>query len=133
MRLIWIVVASGLLWCGSTSAWACSSCGSGGDDPLILYPNEKLKFYTSATDESGLRNIRGDGVVSPSYGIIRRQKLLFAAGYLATFNSFFTLNIPYTINHSATRQRQGLSDIAVAWRYTFLPSSLATPYRRRRS
>ena len=37
----------------STKALACASCGSGGDDPLILYPWEDFKIYAGFARSEG--------------------------------------------------------------------------------
>lgn len=110
------------------AANACSSCGSGGDDPLILYPNEDYKLLVSASDESGLRNIRHDGKESRSFSVIRRQRYVAGFGLLTTRYSFATVVVPFVVNHDQTRTKEGFGDPSLGFRYTFLTQSFDAPW-----
>lgn len=110
------------------AAIACSSCGSGGDDPLILYPNEDYKLLVSASDESGLRNVAHNGKETLSFGVIRRQRYLAGFGFLTSRYSFVTLVVPYVVNHDQTRTKQGVGDPSLGFRYTFLTQSFENPW-----
>ncbi len=109
-------------------AYACASCGSGGDDPLILYPNERIKTYTGFASSQIIANINTDGSVASAGGVNAKQSLLFAFGYGFTPRSFATLTVPYLRNIGDEQTRTSPGDPSLAGRYTVVMQSLVAPW-----
>lgn len=112
----------------SPTVLACASCGSGGGDPLILYPNEPYKSYFGLTyqnltdDVDQNRNLHR--VIAPDKKIVAT----LAGGLLLTSNSFVTLTTSYQSNYQGTRSVSGFGDPSLMGRLTVLPQSFERPY-----
>lgn len=125
--LLLALAAHGLL-VRPSAAQACASCGSGGDDPMILYPNEKQKFYFGLGRTSGFRNVDGDGTVSTAGGPTVKETATFSYGYGFSPRSFATLTIPFARNELEGDSRTSMGDPSVATRYTVVMQSIAEPW-----
>lgn len=110
-------------------AWACASCGSGGDDPLILYPNELTKAYLGFTRTSGFRNVDKDGELSAAGGPEAKDALVIAAGRTLTPRAFVTATLPVLRNVKDGASKSAAGDPSVGGRYAFVLQSLAQPWR----
>lgn len=98
-------------------AWACASCGSGGKNPLILYPNERLKFYLGISQSSGSRNFDRSGDMSRSSGRDIGRSSLLAAALRVSRSTFLTSSVPYMSNIKGSRSQSSHGDplFAVHW------------------
>src|SRR5690606_23275964 len=120
-RALLTLGALGALSAGfSTAAHACSSCGSGGADPLILYPNERWKIYTAFTRQGDFHNVSPKGKVTTNYGPTEKKSLTLSGGMLLTSRSFVTLTIPIAQNSRAGSTKTGVSDASLFARYTVI-------------
>jgi hypothetical protein len=118
-----------ILWVfQAQSAWACASCGSGGEDPLILYPNEKFKIYQGISSSWNFRNIDADGVESSAGALQRKDVLSLFAGIGFGTRSFVSFGLPILQNSSSESTVTGMGDLGVSGRYSLLMQSLAEPW-----
>lgn len=107
---------------------ACASCGSGGDDPLILYPNESIKVYAGATRSFDFENINPDGSKATAGGPELKDALRFAVGKSLGLRSFATLTLSEIINRRDGRIKQGFSDPSLSGRYTIILATMTEPW-----
>ncbi|MEN9835447.1 MAG: hypothetical protein RL011_1640 [Pseudomonadota bacterium] len=122
------LVASALLWLTPMpAALGCASCGSGGDDPLILYPNERDKTFLALGRTTGFRNINGSGGLATAGGPLEREALTFAYGHSFSLRSFATVTVPTFRNVGAQDSVSGVGDPLIATRYTLLMPDLTEP------
>jgi hypothetical protein len=110
-------------------AFACASCGSGGDEPLVLYPNEKTKSYLGYSQGSGFRNVNADGKIVASGGPERKEIITTSIGHSLSPRSFVTFGIPYVSNSRGSRRRSGAGDPLWSVRYTLVLPLLSQPLR----
>lgn len=113
---------------GAGRARACASCGSGGDDPLILYPNESLKFYLGLSQLSDFHNVDPDGSLSTAGGPSSKETLTLSGGYAISPRAFVTLTAPYIRNSLDGDSRSAFGDPSLAGRYSVVMQSLAQPW-----
>lgn len=108
---------------------ACASCGSGGDSPLILYPNERVKAYVGYNRQTHLETVYPDGSVSQDAGPDRKDVLTasFGASFLTDF--FATLTQPEVTNYRAGSHRTGPGDTTLEGRWTAVPASMLSPLK----
>lgn len=105
----------------------CASCGSGGDSPLILYPNERAKAYIGETHQQGFRTVTSTGAVGSDMGPQARDTLTFAGGATFLTDGFATVTVPYVTNARDGRSVSGTGDPLVSTSWTVLPASMLTP------
>jgi hypothetical protein len=115
------------IYFSASIAIGCASCGSGGDDPLILYPNERLKFYAGVSQISHFKNVDPDGSLSTAGGPTSKQSLTTAGGFGFNPRSFMTLTIPFLQNSRGGNYRTSAGDPSVAGRYTIVMQSIDEP------
>jgi hypothetical protein len=108
-------------------AIACASCGSGGDSPLVLYPNEAYKVYVGQAFQADLRSLTPDGGEAVDLGPRRRDITTVAAGASFLTDWFATLTAPYVTNARDGRTRSGLGDVLASVTWTVAPASLLAP------
>lgn len=113
---------------GNPAAKACSSCGSGGEDPLILFPNENRKIYLGLTSENGFRDITYDGEQRTAQGILQKQTLLLAYGQRLTPKLVSVLSVPYVSNSHQDESYQAFGDGQISFRYDIYQQSFARPW-----
>jgi hypothetical protein len=106
---------------------ACASCGSGGDDPLVLYPFEQIKTYIGFTNANNFRNIDQSGAEASAGGPTTKRILTGALGYGISPRSFITATIPYIHNSRKETSHSRLGDISVSGRYALLLQSIDQP------
>lgn len=109
-------------------AYACASCGSGGDDPLILYPNESDKLLVAAARTAGLRNIDMNGSEATAGGPTERHAFTLAYGRSFSMRSFATLTLPMLRNAREGTAKTAVGDPSFATRYTLHMASLTNPW-----
>ena len=129
-RHFWIVVAI-LIVCGaaaSAPARACASCGSGGEDPLILYPNERFKSYLGFSRTNGFRSVGADGAVGESYGPEAKASDTLALGFGLSLRSFVTVTEALIENRGQSELKRGAGDPLFAARYTLLLQEMDEPW-----
>ncbi len=113
----------------STKVYSCASCGSGGDDPLILYPNESRKYLLGIASATAFRSADEGGVVHADQGgVFRRTTMSFSYGQSFNPRSFFTVGLPVIINQSIENSATNLGDPLVTARYTIVPLNFAREY-----
>ncbi len=108
---------------------ACASCGSGGDSPLILYPNESFKTYVGANRQTNLETVYPDGAIGKDAGPDRKETVTVAAGVTFLTDFFATLTVPQVSNFRGGERRTGFGDWAVEGRWTAIPTSMLTPLK----
>lgn len=106
------------------TAHACASCGSGGDSPLILYPNEEWKFYLGTSFTGGYVNILPDGSHGTDNGPQLKDSVLFSFGHSFSPRFFLTFTDSYLQNRSHGRSQSSWGDPLVSARYTLIPQSI---------
>jgi hypothetical protein len=107
---------------------ACASCGSSGDDPLILFPNEWLKAYVGISQAGNFKNIDPDGSISTAGGPTIKQTLTHAVGYGFSPRAFATITIPVIRNATKDQSLAGMGDPSFSGRYTLALQSIDEPY-----
>jgi len=122
----WLLCLWGLLTAGQ--ALACASCGSGGDDPLILYPNEVDKIYVAVARTTALKNIDASGHYSTAGGPTTKDTLSLAYGHAFTPRAFMTGTLPMLRNSRQGASKSSSGDPSLAARYTAIMASMVDPW-----
>lgn len=107
--------------------WACSSCGSGGGDPLILYPSDTWRSYLGVSQQTFQANVDPEGQRYPITGIAQRTTSVLGLGRRLTEKSFMVAYLPYVRNTAATKHQSGLGDPSIAYRWTMRRGDLTRP------
>lgn len=118
-----------VLTAATSQALACASCGSGGDSPLILYPNESYKAYLGMTRQSGFETVYEDGKVGAESGPTQRVTAVAAIGKTFHPDFFATLTAPYVTNSRDGTSKSGVGDPLVSVHWTVLPASVLATNR----
>lgn len=108
---------------------ACASCGSGGDDPMILYPNEAAKAYFGLTRSSGFRTVGSQGDESAAAGPSAKDTFTLSLGKSLSPRAFVTLTAPYVRNERDGEARSAPSDPSLAARWTVVMANIAEQWR----
>ncbi len=111
----------------SVQTLGCASCGSGGEDPLILYPNEIDKIYVSMIKSSNFQNITRDGRHVSSGGVDEKQVLNLSYGHNFDPRFFATLNTSLIRNRKGHDSSTGWGDPQLSGRYTAVIPDLTAP------
>lgn len=121
----------------SRDAYACASCGSGGDEPLVLFPAEALKIHGSISVTPQLESTGPDGSALQSAGPDRRVTSTFAAGMAISPRGFLTVSQSLVTNSRiassepgmspSTQSQSGIGDPSVSGRYTLVMPQLSRP------
>ena len=129
-RHYWILVAMLLVHVATASApaLACASCGSGGEDPLILYPNEHFKSYLGLSRASGYRGIGADGAIGDSYGPEAKASDTVALGFGLNHRSFVTVTEALVESQGQGDSKRGASDPLFAARYSLVMQEMDEPW-----
>ena len=112
----------------SSDAFGCASCGSGGDDPLILYPNQDWRFYLGASRAFGFKTIKADGSLGDENAPTFKDALTLAIGKAITPFSFVTVTLPYLQNWKDNTYKRGVGDPILAARWTVVPQDISAPW-----
>lgn len=111
----------------ASSALGCASCGSGGDDPMILYPNERNKLYFGLSRSSNFQNVDSDGALSTAGGPEVKEAATLSYGHGFTPRSFATITLPFMRNVLGDSAETSPGDPSLAGRYTLVMQSMAEP------
>lgn len=106
-------------------ALACASCGSGGDDPLILYPWEKWKVYAGFSLANDFVPIDAEGNPGRELAPDSRNVTTVSVGHSFSTRSFATVTAPYIVNKRGEYQRSSWGDPMVTGRYTIIQQDIA--------
>lgn len=109
----------------SQNVWACASCGSGGDDPMILYPSERWKAYVGFSRTGDFESLDSGGEVTAEYGPLTRNTSVVSLGHSFTPQWFATVSAPYIVNKREEYERSGWGDPLLSTRYTVLPQNIS--------
>lgn len=104
--------------------FACASCGSSGDDPLVLYPNEVYKALIQISQGTNYQNIDSDGDFRSSGGTECKVQGTVSFGAAFSHKSFATVTKSYIENRRGEKSKQGFGDWSVAGRYSLLMLSI---------
>lgn len=110
-------------------SFACASCGSGGDDPMILYPWEDLKVYAGFARTSGFTLIDGAGREGMQLAPDTRNTTTISVGRTLSNRFFATLTAPYIVNKRNAFERSGWGDLLVSARYTILAQDISLEWQ----
>jgi hypothetical protein len=122
-RFIVLLAAATVLSPGSV--FACASCGSGGDDPLILYPWESWKVYGGFSHTSDFTPIDAQGEVARELGPQSRNSTIVSVGHTFSSRFFTTVTAPYIVNRRASYERSGWGDPMITARYTVVQQDVS--------
>ena len=112
----------------SKQALACSSCGSGAADPVILNPMEKQKFYLGLAQQSHFRDVDSQGDVRRDLGPTQKTQLEVAFAQRLTRELFASLATGVGLNERQGRSEGGVLDTTLNARYTLLNQTLLEPW-----
>ena len=112
----------------SKLAWACSSCGSGGADPVILNPSEQRKFYLGLNHQNSFQDIDLRGQVRASYGPQTKTQMEVAWAERLRPQLFGSIVLGYAYNRRAPDTASGLGDGTINLRYTVWQPSMLEPW-----
>lgn len=107
---------------------ACAACGSGGDDPLVLYPNETQKVYAGVARTSAFQNVGNNGALASAGGPETKEALTFAYGHAWDRRTFATITAPVLRNVRGKDARASFGDPSIAVRYTAVMTQIAEPW-----
>ena len=107
---------------------ACSSCGSGGDDPLILFPNESKKAFQSIGYQGGFKDYSSDGTLTKARTIESRIRGYSSLGLRLGSHSFVTLGLPYFQNSNEHQSLRVLGDPTINTRLTLHRQTIVRPH-----
>lgn len=110
------------------SALACSSCGSGAADPVILNPLERQKLYLGLSVASGFEDVDATGRRRQDYGPDRRSKWELAYAHRLNSSLFASLDTGMGENRKGARAMTGLTDTTVNLRWTALMQDVTEPW-----
>ncbi|HYX32950.1 MAG TPA: hypothetical protein VE954_07530 [Oligoflexus sp.] len=123
--LLTLAIAAALRW---QPAWACSSCGSGAADPVILNPLEQRKFYLGMTLAHRFQAVDEQGQTRKDYGPDRKTKLELAYAHRLTSALFVSLDTGLGENRKGSRAKTGMTDTALNLRWTALMQDVTEPW-----
>ena len=105
--------------------YACASCGSGGDDPMVLYPGENWKAYVGMARTGDIESIDQSGRVAASYQPTTRNTTTVAMGHSFSQRFFVTGTANYIVNRRDDYDRSAWGDPLATARYTIVQQTLA--------
>ncbi len=132
-----LISMSAIFFISNGKSYACASCGSGGDEPLVLFPAEALKIHGNISVTPQLASTGPDGSTLRSAGPDRRITSTFAAGLAMSPRGFLTISQSLVTNSRiassetaaapAKQTESGLGDPLVSGRYTLVMPNLSRP------
>lgn len=127
MKII-VLLAFYLVASSHQVAMACSSCGSGAVDPIILFPNENHKLYLGINQQSRIRDVSSTGDIKNTAGIQEKQvTTVSAASRILRSQGFISLTGSFVTNSSSEYSSMGYGDPLLALRYNILNQSFTKP------
>lgn len=121
------VVATSFL--GPHTAQACASCGSGSDDPLILWPNESLKTYIGVATSGRYKTVDPNGKFGTESGPSARDTLTLAVAKAVRSDLFFSWTMPFMQNRLSGSSLRSAGDPMAAVRWSWLLPEFSEPWR----
>lgn len=112
----------------SQPALSCSSCGSGGADPVILNPSEYTKLYLGLSLQSAFSDVDHLGNKRQSYGADRRYTQTIAVAQRLHPKFFLSLVSGFGVNQKGKNEEIGLLDTSIGARATLLEQSFLEPW-----
>jgi hypothetical protein len=113
----------------SETSLACASCGSGGDDPLILYPSERWKIYAGFARSEGFTLLDVSGRESVQFAPDARNTTTVSLGHSFSSRLFSTLTAPYIVNKRDSYERSGWGDPMLTTRYTVMAQDISVDWQ----
>lgn len=111
----------------TNTARACASCGSGSDDPLVLWPNEQLKTYVGVSSSGRFETVDTEGRSGKGSGPDSRDTLTLAVGKALRNDLFATLTLPIQQNRLSGESLRSVGDPMVAARWSWLLPDFTEP------
>ena len=118
-----LIIVAGIL--RGAGAFACASCGSGGDDPLILYPSERWKVYAGFSRTDDFTPLDADGQEGRALAPDTRNTTTISVGHTFSNRTFATVTAPYIVNKRDGYQRSGWGDPMLTGRYTLVQQDIS--------
>lgn len=109
-------------------AKACSSCGSGGADPVILNPYENHKLYLGLSYQSGFKDIDQHGKIRRSYGPEAKQGLDLAYAQRLTSRAFVSAVANFGRNAYGSQSVMQNGDASLNARFNVVQPNMAEPW-----
>ena len=106
---------------------ACSSCGSGGADPVILNPNESSKLYLGLTQQSGFLDVNLHGERRSSFGPDLKQSMDLAAAQRLGSRVFASAVLNFARNVHGSQSETQIGDVTLNSRATLVQQNFAEP------
>lgn len=128
LALVLPVFLAAFFICTDNVALACASCGSGGDEPMVLFPAETTKVYSGISWTPKQQSTGPDGSMLTSIGPDRRAGYTLAIGQSLNRRSFVVLSGGLVRNGYADRAESGFSDPVISGRWTVVLPNLAQPW-----
>lgn len=123
-----ILAASILVSLCQNEARACASCGSGGDDPLILYPNDDVRIYLALSRATDFKTVDINGTEGTDAGPQFKDALTFAIGKSISPETFVTVTLPYLQNLKNGDSKKAIGDPIFAFRHSVLMQNIEALY-----
>jgi hypothetical protein len=125
-RLFFCALAAGLAL-PFEEALACASCSIGGDEPVLLYPNESLKLLATLSRTFASTYFKSDGTKGQSSGPQAQDNLAVGVGRALSQRSYISLGFPLVRNQGAHGAAWGFGDLLLAGRTTLVAASFVAP------
>lgn len=113
----------------SSDAFACASCGSGSDDPLILWPNESFKTYLGFSSSGQFETVDPKGKTGTESGPTARDGVTFAVAKALREDLFFSWTQPVLQNRLQDASLRSLGDPMAAVRWSWLLPDFTNPWQ----
>lgn len=110
-------------------AFACASCGNGGDDPLILYPWENWKVYAGFARSDGFILVDASGREGRQLAPDTRNTTTMSVGHTFSNRLFSTVTAPYIVNKRRSYERSGWGDPMLTTRYTLISQDISVDWQ----
>lgn len=109
-------------------ALACSSCGSGGADPVILNPYENHKLYLGLSHQGDFQDIDQNGTKRRSYGPQHKQSLDLAYAQRLTGRAFVSAVTNFGRNVYQGQSEIQNGDASLHMRFNVVQPNIAEPW-----
>jgi hypothetical protein len=113
-----------LLLVSNQKSFACASCGSSGDDPLVLFPNEVYKLLIQTSKGMEYSNIDEKGTLRTSGGTETKLQTTASFGASLSRKAFFTITKSFIENRRGDRKKSGFGDWSFSGRYSLTMLSI---------
>jgi len=125
-KILFTIACTGAMT--SSRSWACSSCGSGAADPVILNPLERGKFYLGLGFTDGFENVDEKGRIRKDYGPDQKIKLELAYANRLTSTVLISVDGGVGENRKGDRRKTGLTDTTANLRWTAWLQDVTEPW-----